>query len=100
MDQFEDRLSQRAHDTSRPALAHQSRGRSLNDAEQALAAALMEIYTDISHEHAEVAEALRTRHVKAPVSGRIDWDVALLEQELTAINESFDNAYQAHGYGA
>ena len=37
MDAFKDRLSQRARDTSRPALAHQSRGRALSAPEQALA---------------------------------------------------------------
>ena len=36
MDAFKDRLSQRARDTSRPALAHQSLGRPLTEAEQAL----------------------------------------------------------------
>ena len=100
MDAFKDRLSQRAQDTSRPALAHQSRGRDLTGAETALAEALMEIYGTGTHDFAAVAEALSEKQVTAPVSGRTDWSEALLAEELTAINADLDAAYEANGYGA
>jgi len=99
-DAFKDRLSERAHDTSRPALGHQCRGRELEPEEMALAEALMAIYGIGEHDFAKVAEALAGRGVKAPKSGRTDWDEALLAQELTAINGELDAAYEATGYGA
>ncbi len=61
VDAFTDRLSQRARDTSRPALAHQCRGRATAPSEAALAAALMEIYGTGTHDFAAVAQALTTR---------------------------------------
>ena len=100
MDAFKDRLSQRARDTSRPALAHQSRGRSLSSAEAALSDALMEIMGEGAHDFAAVAEALKARGIEAPVSGRRDWNLALLEAELRALNADLDAAYAEHGYGA
>lgn len=100
MDAFKDRLSQRARDTSRPALAHQSRGRPLTEAEQALATALMEIMGRGVHDFDRVAEALAARGLKAPLSGRGDWSADLLRTELAAINADLDAAYAEHGYGA
>lgn len=100
MDAFKDRLSQRARDTSRPALAHQSRGRPLSGAEAALAAAMMEIMGAREHDFAAVAAALKARGLVAPVSGRTDWDVALLQAELATINADLDAAYAENGYGA
>lgn len=100
MDAFKDRLSQQAHDTGRPALAHQSRGRALSTEETALAEALMEIYGAGTHDFAAVAEKLAAKSVIAPVSGRTDWSEALLAEELTAINADMDAAYEANGYGA
>lgn len=100
MDAFKDRLSQRARDTSRPALAHQSLGRPLSEPEQALAAALMEVMGTREHDFAAVAAALKAKGLAAPVSGRTDWDLALLESELKAINADLDAAYAENGYGA
>jgi len=100
MDAFKDRLSQRARDTSRPALAHQSLGRPLTEAEQALAAAMMAIMGAGEHDFARVAAGLAARGVVAPVSGRSDWDLPLLEAELAALNADLDAAYAEHGYGA
>ena len=118
MDAFKDRLSQRARDTSRPALAHQCRGREITPAEAALAEALMAIYGEGTHDYAAVAEAmmaiyatgaigaeaiakgLSERGVTAPMSGRTDWDEALLADELKAINAELDAAYAEQGYGA
>lgn len=100
MDAFKDRLSERAQDTSRPALAHQCRGRALSEAENTLASALMEIYRTGTHDFAQVAAALAERKVVAPLSGRVDWDLALLTDELVGINAELDAAYAEHGYGA
>lgn len=100
MDAFKDRLSERARDTSRPALAHQSRGRDLTEAEAALATALMEVYGTGEHDFAKVAEALGQKGIVAPMSGRSDWTETLLAEELAAINADMDAAYTEHGYGA
>ncbi|WP_346913780.1 recombinase-like helix-turn-helix domain-containing protein [uncultured Roseibium sp.] len=100
MDLFKDRLSQKAFDTSRPALAHQSRGRELTEVEEKLAEALMEIYGAGAADYAAVATALTDRKVVAPISGKTDWTEALLSEELTAINAEFDSAYLENGYGA
>lgn len=100
MDAFEDRLSKRALDTSRPALAHQSQGRALTDAESAFAEALMQIYGTGTHDFAAVAAALAAQGVTAPVSGRTDWDLDLFKAELAQINAALDAAYAEHGYGA
>lgn len=99
-DAFKDRLSERAQDTTRPALAHQSRGREMEADEAALAAALMEIYGQKIHDFNNVARELQARGVKAPRSGRTDWTVELLAQELDATNALLDEAYGANGYGA
>ncbi|MEL6233763.1 MAG: recombinase-like helix-turn-helix domain-containing protein [Pseudomonadota bacterium] len=100
MDAFKDRLSARARDTGRADLAHQSRGRALSAAEQAFAAALMEVFASGQHDFAAVAAALAEAGVPAPLSGRTDWTEALLAEELAAINADLDAAYQADGYGA
>lgn len=99
-DAFKDRLSQRAQDTSRPALAHQSRGRALSAEEQALAEALMKIMGQGTHDFAAVAQGLARLGLRAPISGRVDWDVDLLQAELAALNAELDTAYARAGYGA
>ena len=100
MDAFKDRLSQRARDTSRPALAHQAQGRPMTEAEAAFAAALMDIYRTGTHDFDAVAAELSRRAVSAPRSGSVEWSVALLESELSGINAELDAAYAEHGYGA
>jgi hypothetical protein len=100
MDAFKDRLSQRARDTSRPALAHQSSGRALTQAEAGFAAALMDIYRTGAHDFGAVAAELSRLAIEAPRSGSVEWSVALLEAELSAINAELDAAYAEHGYGA
>lgn len=93
---FEDRMA----GTGTPDLAHQGRGRLPSAAEDALSDALMEIMGGGTHDFEAVAAALSERGIAAPVSGRTDWDVALLEEELRAANASFDAAYAEHGHGA
>lgn len=81
-------------------LKHQSRAREINAAELALAQALEGIFKDGVADFAEVARRLATAAVVAPVSGRTDWDTALLEAELAAANRSLDEAYARNGIGA
>jgi hypothetical protein len=100
MDAFKDRLSQRAFDTSRPGLAHQCRGRELDEKESALAGALMAIYATGEHDFGDVARQLAQKGIIAPRSGRTDWTEALLAEELEATNRELDAAYEADGYGA
>lgn len=100
MDAFKDRLSQRAFDTARPDLAHQSRGRPLDEREDALATALMDVYREGDHDFAVVAAKLAERGVVAPRSGRTDWTRELLAEELAATNAELDAAYEADGHGA
>lgn len=99
-DAFRDRLSERARDTSRPALAHQCRGRELTEREVAFADALMAVYRTGEHDFAKVAAALAGKGVAAPNSGRTDWTEALLASELAAVNADLDAAYAEAGYGA
>ncbi|KZX96880.1 MULTISPECIES: recombinase-like helix-turn-helix domain-containing protein [unclassified Sulfitobacter] len=100
MDAFKDRLAQRASDTSRPALAHQCRGRELEPQEVAFAAALMEIYGTGTHDYDAVAAALTERKFEAPRSGKTEWTAQMLHDELAATNAELDKAYAEHGYGA
>ena len=72
----------------------------MSEEEQALAAAMMDIYAHGSVTLAEVAEKLTERGVIAPGSGKTDWDAASLEAELKAANASLDAAYQSNGFGA
>lgn len=100
MDAFKDRLAQRAADTSRPALAHQCRGRELEPREIAFATALMEVYGTGTHDFPAVAAALTEKAVEAPRSGSTEWTADLLLQELSETNAELDAAYAEHGYGA
>ena len=83
-----------------PARAHQSRGRPLTPAEQALAEALGTIYADGTHDFAAVAAALNERKVARPSGGAGGWTAAVLDQELRDLNASLDEAYARHGIGA
>lgn len=100
MDAFKDRLSMKAQDTTRAELAHQSLGRELSEGERAFAAAMMDIMAAPQHDFGEVATELGKRGIKAPVSGRTDWNAELLSEELNALNLELDAAYAEHGYGA
>ena len=98
-DAFRQRIAAADGAADKP-LKHQSLGRPLSADEAALADALMAIYGEGLRDFADVAAALTARGVKAPASGRTDWDVALMEAELTALNADLDAAYREAGYGA
>ena len=82
------------------SLQHQSRAREISPQELALARALEAIYAAGTTDFVEVARQLAKQAVVAPASGRTDWDDALLATELSAINQSLDDAYARHGIGA
>lgn len=81
-------------------LKYQSRARSLNGAEMALANALEDIYSSGIKDFADVARRLSEQAIVAPASGKTAWDIALLEQELVTLNASLDDAYARNGIGA
>ncbi|WP_210403995.1 recombinase-like helix-turn-helix domain-containing protein [Pararhodobacter marinus] len=99
-DAFTDVMAAALREPGRAELAHQSTGRAPSAEEHALAEAMMDIYGSGVSDPAAMAKALTERGVKAPVSGRTDWDAALFEAELTAINEAYDAAYAENGIGA
>lgn len=99
-DAFRDVMMAARSQPGRRELAHQSPGRAITDAERALAEAVMAIYATGAKGAEALAKGLAERGVTAPVSGRTDWDAALIEAELTALNESYDTAYAEHGIGA
>lgn len=81
-------------------LMHQSRAREVSAAELALAQALESIFMNGVADFMEVSRRLSAAAIVAPVSGRTDWDPALLEAELAAANRSLDEAYARNGIGA
>ena len=99
-DAFKDVMAAARQEPGRAELAHQSPGRPISNSERALAEALMQIYATGQKGAAAVAEDLSKRGVTAPISGRKNWDAALLEDELKAINASYDAAYADAGIGA
>lgn len=89
-----------ARAAGRPELAHQGRGRPLNNTEDALAEALMALYGEGIKEQAALAEALASRSVTRPSNGKSDWTADILAAELRAINADLDAAYLENGFGA
>ena len=81
-------------------LMHQSLGRPLSPAERALADALEAVFRAGVHDFAEVARSLERAGVERPSGEEGPWTVAVLEQELAAINASLDAAYAENGIGA
>lgn len=82
-----------------PALARQSLGRPLSDAETVLAVELEAIFATGTHDFAAIAAELTRRGITRS-SGTPDWTAGNLEAELKAINESLDQAYAENGIGA
>ena len=82
------------------ALAHQSQGRTLSAAEMALANALESIFADGVTDFDEVARRLTAKGIAAPASHHLAWTRALLEQELSLINRSLEEAYARGPAGA
>lgn len=85
---------------SRPELAHQSLGRSLTAAEEALADALMEIYASGVWGLIDVAAALSKKGVVLPIAGGTEWTADSVVKELAELNAELDDAYQENGFGA
>lgn len=81
-------------------LAHQSRGRMLSDAEMALANGLESIFAEGITDFDEIARRLTSKGIAAPGSKSTAWTRVLLEQELSLINRSLDEAYARGPAGA
>lgn len=82
-----------------PRLAHQSRARPLTEAEQRLAHVLEEILATGTHDFAAVADALQARGIEQPSGATGAWTLAMLVEEVGAINASLDAAYAETGIG-
>ena len=93
-------MTYKERNNSSEALAVQSRGRVLSEAEQTFANALEAIFARKIHDFDAVSSELTTDGITAPASGRTDWAGALLADELNAVNKSLDEAYAGNGYGA
>lgn len=86
--------------TGRPELATQSLGRSLTEAEDRFAEALMAIYAEGVKDETEIAAGLTARDVFRPSSLKVDWTAQTLAAELQALNADLDAAYAQNGFGA
>lgn len=82
------------------SLKNQSRARQLSAEELAFARALEGIFAAGVSDFAEVAQRLTDQGVPAPASRSTAWTTGLIEQELSALNASLDDAYARHGIGA
>lgn len=74
-------------------LGAQALRRALSDAEQALAAGMEAIYAAGVHDFEQVVQELNKRTVARPSGAQEPWTVAVLQNELAAINASLDEAY-------
>jgi hypothetical protein len=81
-------------------LKHQSLGRTLNAQEVDFASALERIFISGEHDFAKICEILTQDKIIAPLSAKQNWNIALLTQELAALNASLDEAYTKNGLGA
>lgn len=81
-------------------LANQCRGRELTAAEMTLADTLETIFADGVMDFDEVARRLTAKAILAPSSNAKSWTRTLLEQELSLINRSLDEAYARGQSGA
>lgn len=98
-DAFKAVMAAAKFDLGRTDLPHQSLGRVLTDAEEALADALMEIYAAGASGPDAVAAGLAERGVVSPTSGRSDWTAESVTRELATLNADLDAAYQDNGFG-
>jgi hypothetical protein len=78
-------------------LARQALGRPLTPAEKEFAGALETIFGGGTHDMAAVAQQLEERHVSRPSGERGAWSLTVLQDELSAINRSLDDAYAEAG---
>ena len=77
--------------------AHQSLGRPLTAAEDALAEALMQLYAEGVETPEAIAEGLNRLAIKPPISGSGSWTAERLREELESLNADLDAAYQENG---
>lgn len=82
------------------SLAKQCQGRALSPAEMALANGLEAIFSEGVNDFDEVARRLTAKAIAAPSCRSTEWTRALLEQELSLINRSLDDAYARGKSGA
>lgn len=75
------------------ALANQSLRRPLAPVERALADALDVIFGRGEHDFAAVASALQSAGIRRPSGATEPWTDQVLDDELTRINASLDEAY-------
>ncbi len=75
------------------ALAHQSRARTLTEAEQALADALEAIFAQKLTDFNEVVAQLNARGVAAPGQPGHPWTLASFTAEIAAINAALDGKH-------
>ena len=78
--------------------AHQSLGRPLSAAEDALAEALMQLYAEGVETPEAIAKGLNKMAIAPPLSGLGSWTAETLHNELEALNADLDAAYQENGY--
>lgn len=78
-------------------LARQALGRPLTPAETELATALETIFGAGTHDLIVVARQLEERQVRRPSGLNGPWSLAVLQEELSVINRSLDDAYAQAG---
>ena len=98
-DAFKAVMAAAKFELGRPELPYQSRGRPLTPAEEALADALMEVYSGGAVGPDAVAAALAQKGIASPMSGSTDWTGERVASELAALNADLDQAYQDNGFG-
>ncbi len=78
-------------------LSRQSLGRPLEGAEVSLAEALTEIFGSEQHDLTKAAEQLQALGVARPSGQTGPWTLAVLKDELKAVNASLDAAHEQGG---
>jgi len=91
-------MTRRTSDQSK--LKYQSQGRAMRPEEDALAKAMLKHFAAGTHDFTALAAALQADGIARPSGQAGPWTLAVLEEELAAINEDLDHAYAENGYGA
>jgi hypothetical protein len=93
-DGFKDKIAAAQQTAEAWQRAHQSLGRPLSVAEEALADALMQLYADGVETPEAIAEGLNRLAIAPLSSGTGSWTAELLHDELETLNADLDAAYQ------